>query len=157
MSSEDRPLEYVPAVEEDQVSRRLIVWLNTFPDIPLSITRIDYEFMRPDLTCMALSTIQGTYIIERNIIGGYLAEYQFKIIYRVKPGSSPDSRLSADELLDRLAKWADGQKPDLGEGIQVETLEQTTLSSLFAQMADGWEDHQIFMRLTYKVGPRKVR
>lgn len=136
-----------------------MIFLNTSPDVPVSISRIDYEFMKPDVTCMAMSTVQSTYIVERNIIGDYIAECQFKLIYRVKPGSSPDSRLSADELLNHMAKWAESsaQDLDLGPGITVETLEQTTLSSLFARFEDGWEDHQIFMRLTYKVRPQKVR
>ena len=140
MSSEDRPVEFVSANEEDQVSRNLLSWLNTFPDIPLSIDRVDYEFMKADDTCMSLSTVQGPYI----------AEYQFKIIYRLKPGT-PDARLSADELLDSLGDWASGQKPYIGDGLEVQELEQTTRSSLFARMDGGWEDHQIFMRMTYEV------
>lgn len=50
-------------------------------------------------TAMALSTIQGTYITKQYILGGYQAEYQFKLIYRIKPGNSNDRRLEADELL----------------------------------------------------------
>ena len=136
--------------EEDQISRKLLAWLNTFPDIPLSIERIDYELMDPDAAGMSLSTIQGTYIVERNILGWYTAEYQFKIIFRVKP-TSPDGRLKADELLNRLGDWAEGQKPDIGDGLEVQELEQATRASLFARFEDGWEDHQIFLRMTYQV------
>lgn len=50
----------------------------------------------------ALSTIQGTYITRRYILGGYQAEYQFKLIYRIKPGDSIDKRLEADELLNHF-------------------------------------------------------
>lgn len=159
MSSEDKPIEYVAATEEDQVFQNLIIFLNTSPDIPVSMLRINYEFMAPSATCMAMSTVQSTYIVERNIIGDYIAECQFKLIYRVKPGISQEARLQADELLNHIAKWAESsaQDLDLGPGITVETLEQTTLSSLFARFEDGWEDHQIFMRLTYKVRPQKVR
>ncbi len=154
MSSEDRPVEFVSAKEEDQVSRNLLAWLNTFPDIPLSIDLIDYEFMDADAPGMSLSTIQGTYIVERFIHGPYIAEYQFKIIYRAKP-ASPDARLNVDELLDGLGDWATGQKPYIGDSLEVQELEQTTRSSLFARMDGGWEDHQIFMRMTYMVDPGK--
>lgn len=153
MNSDERPVEFVSQKEEDKVSRRFLGWLNTFPEIPVSIELINYEYMPVDAVGMALSTIQGTYIVERNIIGGYVAEYQFKIIYRVKPGKTPDARLKADELLDRLADWACAQKPDIGSGLLVQELEQTTRSSLFAELQNGWEDHQIFMRMTYKVNP----
>lgn len=102
---------------------------------------------------MALSLVQSTYIVERFISGAYIAEYQFKIVYRTKPGLSPDARLKADELLDQLGDWAGSQKPSLGDNLEVQELEQTTRSALFVQMSDGWEDHQIFMRMTYKARP----
>lgn len=150
MSSEDKPIEFVPAKEEDQISRKLLAWLNTFPDVPLSIDLIDYEFMDADAPGMSMSLVQSAYVVERFIHGPYTAEYQFKIIYRTKP-SSPGGRLDADEMLDALGSWAAGQMPDIGEGLEVQELEQTTRSSLFARIEGGWEDHQIFFRMTYLV------
>jgi len=157
VSLEDRVVEYVPPLEEEKVSRQLLIWLNTFPDIPVDVGSIRYEFLDAEKPAMALSTIQGTYIVERDIIGGYIAEYQFKLMYRVKPGRSMDTRLKADELLDRLGDWASEQNPDIGEGLRVQELEQTTRASLFATLQSGWEDHQIFMRMTYKVCSQKRR
>ena len=154
MNSDNKPIEFVSAKEEDNVSRKLLTFLNTFPDIPLPISRIDYEFIPAESVSMALSTVQSTYIVERFIDGSYDADYQFKVIYRGRP-SSPDGRLKADELLDALGDWASSQKPDIGAGLEVQELEQTTRSSLFARMENGWEDHQIFMRMTYKVRPGK--
>ncbi len=156
MSSENRPVEFVPAQEEGSISRAVIVWLNGWlnkdSDVPISIQMIDYEFMPADKPSMALSLVQGAYIVERYIDGSYDADYPFKIIYRTKPGS-PGARLNADELLDSLGQWANGQTPDIGEGREVQTFEQTTQAALFARMKDGWEDHQIFFRMTYKVEP----
>lgn len=154
MSSEDKPIEFVPAREENGISRHVLDWLNTFPGLPLSIERLDYEFMEPGTVCMALSLVQSAYIVERFIDGSYIADYQFKIIYRVNP-SGAAARLDADEMLDQLGAWADGQTPHIGEGLEAQELEQTTPASLFARMEDGWEDHQIFFRLTYKVGPER--
>lgn len=154
MISEDKPVELVSAKEEDNVSRMILSWLNTFPDIPVTIDLIDYEFMANDVVCMALSLVQGTYIVERYISGAYIAEYQFKIVYRVKP-ETPDARLKADELLNRLGDWMTAQKPNIGENLEVQEFEQTTRSSLFDRTEDRWEDHQIFMRMTYKVTPGK--
>ena len=100
---------------------------------------------------MALSTIQGTYITRRYILGGYQAEYQFKLIYRIKPGDSNDKRLEADELLNHFGDWARNNLPDLGEKIRALRVEPTTQSSKFAAYADGYEDYQILMKLTYEV------
>lgn len=158
MSSEDRPVEFVAAQEEAGVSRNLIIWLTKWlgvtPDAPGAIEKIDYEFMPPKEVCMALSLIQGTYIVERFIDDSYIAEYQFKIIYRLNP-SNQNRRLEADELLDDMASWANGQKPFIGDGLEVQELEQTTASALFAILDGRWEDHQIFMRMTYKANPGK--
>lgn len=145
----------VAADEVDKISRSMLVWANTFPDKPVTV--IKYEFLDVDEISgdeagMALSTIQGTYITRQYIIGGYQAEYQFKVIYRIKPGNSNDKRLQADEMLNRFGDWARTQKPDLGEGINALKVEPTTQSSKFAAYEDGYEDYQILMRLTYEVG-----
>lgn len=136
--------------EVDQISRYMLVWANTFPDKPVDV--IKYEFLDVDSgeeSGMALSTIQGTYITKQYLSGDYLAEYQFKIIYRIKPGNSNDKRLKADETLNRFGDWARTQKPDLGDGIRTILIEPTTQSSKFAAYEDGYEDYQILMKLTY--------
>ena len=139
----------VSAAEEYQVSRKLLVWLNTYPEKPVDLIR--FEFLPADTTAMAMSTIQAAYILQKYILGGYKAEYQFKLIYRIKPGNSNDKRLKADELLDSLGDWTIGQRPDIGEGKTVVSVEPTTRSSLFAVYENGDEDHQILMKLTYEV------
>lgn len=139
----------VSAAEEDQVSRKLLVWLNTYAELPVDIIR--FEFLPADTSAMAMSTIQAAYIVRRYITGGYVAEYQFKIIYRVKPRNSNDKRLKAEELLNAIGDWATGKRPDIGTGKRVVSLEPTTRSSLFAVYENGDEDHQILMKMNYEV------
>lgn len=150
MKSEQKTLTFVEQAEEERLSRSVLIWLNTFPDIPLDISMIEYEALKDDATSMALSTIQGAYITKRYILGGHQAEYQFKVIYRIKPGGLPDERLKADELLDKLGVWASRNKPDLGD-LHVLRVGPTAQSSLFAMYENGDEDHQILMKLTYEV------
>lgn len=155
----DKPRPLVAAEEEDKISRNVLIWLNTYSDIPEDVvagnpmTPINFEFLTNNRPCMALSTIQAPYIVDRYIIGGYKAEYQFKVIYRIIPGSTsgPDKRLKADELLDRFGDWASRGTPDLGSGIRALRVEPTTRSSLFAMYENGDEDHQILMKMTYEV------
>lgn len=129
----------------------MTAWVNTFPELPDDIYKgiVSYEFLPADKKAMALSTVQGTYITKPDILGGYEAEYQFKIIYRLKPGDSNDRRLAADELLNQIGDWSMTQSPDIGEGLQVDRIEPMTRSSLFAAYENGDEDHQIFMKMTY--------
>lgn len=154
-SNNEKPRMLVAAEEVDKISRSMSIWVNTFPESPVSLIR--YEFLNIDKktgneTAMALSTIQGTYITKRFILGGYQAEYQFKLIYRIKPGESNDKRLEADELLNHFGDWARKNLPDLGDEIRALRVEPTTQSSKFSAYEDGYEDYQILMKLTYEVG-----
>lgn len=154
-SNNEKPRMLVAAEEVDKISRSMSIWVNTFPESPVSLIR--YEFLNIDKktgdeTAMALSTIQGTYITKRFILGGYQAEYQFKLIYRIKPGESNDKRLEADELLNHFGDWARKNLPALGDEIRALRVEPTTQSSKFADYEGGYEDYQILMKLTYEVG-----
>ena len=154
-SNNEKPRMLVAAEEVDKISRSMSIWVNTFPESPVSLIR--YEFLNIDKktgdeTAMALSTIQGTYITKRFILGGYQAEYQFKLIYRIKPGESNDKRLEADELLNHFGDWARKNLPDLGDEIRALRVEPTTQSSKFAAYEGGYEDYQTLMKLTYDVG-----
>ena len=154
MNSENKPVLLVEKSEEDQVSRNMVIWANTFHYLPDDLSgdlAINFEYLVSDVPCMALSTIQSTAITKRYILGGHQAEYQFKIIYRIKPGKSIDKRLKADELLDRFGDWARTQRPYIGENMRVIRMEATTRSSLFAAYENGDEDHQILMKMTYEV------
>lgn len=140
----------VALTEQEQISRVLLAWLNQFPDKPVTI--INYEYLE-DGESMALSTIQAAYKIRPYITGGYLAQYQFKVLYRLNPGKSNNNRLKADELLNSLGVWATTRKdlPALGERIQCVKVEATTQSSLFGRYDNGYEDHQILMNMFYEV------
>ena len=139
----------VSYAEQDNVSRAVLVWLNGYADKP---ARINYEYLGSDTVGLALSTIQGAYKTRRYVGGGYEAQYQFKVIYRLQP-STNDQRLSADEVLDALGDWASSEanKPDLGEGLRVRRVTNDSRSSLFARYENGDEDHQILMTITYEV------
>ncbi len=144
--------ELVATSEVDKISRYMAAWVNSWPDSPVDV--INYEFLdvgAGEEIGMALSTIQGTYITKRDILGGYQAEYPFKLIYRIKPGNSNDQRISADELLNAFGDWARTETPNLGDGAEAIKVEPTSQSSKFAAYNDGYEDYQILMKLEYEV------
>lgn len=149
--AEQTQKELVAAEEERKISRSMMAWVNSYPDLPATISRVDFEQLPADKPGMALSTIQAAYILRRYIYGGHQGEYQFKVIYRIKPGTSNDARLKADELLNAFGDWAAQNYPDLGEKIRVKRVEATARSSMFAVYENGDEDHQILMRLIYEV------
>lgn len=145
---DNKNLNMVAATETESISRALFRWLNSWPDKPVVI---NYESLPADGEGMALSTIQGAYKLKEHVRGGYLGQYQFKVMYRVQPGNSNNNRLSADETLDALGEWATKARPypDIGTGKRVTKIKINSLSSVFANYEDGSEDHQILMTMDY--------
>ena len=144
----EKPRALVSAEEEQAVGRALLIWLNTCPEKP---ERINFEYLPEDQPGIMLSAIQAAFKTRQYILGGYEAQYQFKLVYRVQPDDN-DSRLSADETLNKIGIWAerDATKPDLGAA-RVREVKRTSNAALFAVYEDGSRDHQILMTLTYEV------
>lgn len=150
MASEKQK-KLVSAEEEQDISRKMMVWANSFTDEDMPAATINYEFVPADSTGMALSLIQGTYITRKYIMGGHEAEYQFKLIARIIPGNSNDKRLRVDAMLNRFGDWAAKNYPSLGDGVRVRRMESASRAAMFARYKDGSEDHQILMKMTYEV------
>ena len=149
--------ELVAAEEEQTISRSIMAWINSCPDLPDDITRVNFEQFQVSaagdvlVPAMALSVIQSAYIVRRYILGGHQGECQFAIFYRIKPGNSNDARLLADETLNVIGDWARENPPNIGENIRVLRIEPTTRAALLGVTEGGDEDHQILMRLIYEV------
>ena len=149
----DHKEEYalVDQSEEDSITRQILVWLNTCPELPTEL--VTYEGIQPKQEILCLSVIPGVRIISQNIIGGYTAECQFTLIYRVKPDGSPDVRLSADETLESIARWAKRNPPKLGDSILTQAVTVQSRAAVNVQFQDGDEDHTITLAVQYYVPP----
>lgn len=147
----EKEKKLVSSEEEQDISRKMMVWVNSFSDDDLPAVTINYEFLAADSASVALSVIQGAYITKRYLLGGHEAEYQFKIIARIKPGGSNDKRLRADAVLNRFGDWAIQNYPSLGNGVRARRMEAVSRAAVFAVYQGGWEDHQILMKMKYEV------
>lgn len=150
MVSEKKQRILIAESERSNIDRKVIIWLNKFPERPVGTITTESHLL-VDEPGMALSTITSAYISKQFICGGYQAEYQFTIIYRIKPGNSMDKSLKANELLNRLGEWAMSNKPDLGNGISVLKVVPISPAELYAPYENGDEDHHIMMKITYEV------
>lgn len=149
MSLENKPRVMVADEERAAIDRNVLIWLNTYPELPADVkTESQLGVNEPG---MAISSITNAYISKSYILGGYEAEYQFTLIYRVKPGNSMDKSLQANELLNRIGGWSRRNKPDLGDGIRVRKVEPISIAQTYAQYKDGDEDHHIPIKITYEV------
>lgn len=137
----------VPSDEEDKIYRYMMAWVNSYSDLPVGI--VNYEQLEVDAVSMNLSIIAGS--MRKYITGGHKAEISFSLGYRVKPATSNDKRLKADETLNKIGAWASNNLPTLGENMVAQNVEVTNKSNLLIPYEDGSEDHQILMKLTYEV------
>lgn len=143
--------ELVSSEEEQDISRKMMIWANSFSDDDMPAATINYEFLAADSASVALSVIPNTYITNKYILGGHEAEYQFKIIARIFPGASNDKRLKIDAMLNRFGDWAMQNVPNFGDGIIVQSMEVSSRAALLYPYKDGSEDHQILMKMIYEV------
>lgn len=128
--------------------------MNDFPGLPDNLSQnmvVSESHLAPDVPGMAVSAVTTAYINKSYIMGGYEADYQFVLIYRIKPGKSVNRSLEANELLNQFGDWARQNKPDLGEGIRVTRVIPTSQAELYAPYENGDEDHHIPIKITYEV------
>lgn len=150
MSSENKPRIMVADSERAKIDRSVIIWLSTYPDLPVDAVKTESQ-LGVNEPGMGISSITSAYINQSYICGGYEAEYQFTLIYRIKPGNSMNKSLEANEVLNRMGDWARKNKPVLGEGIRVRKVEPISIAQLYAPYEDGDEDHHIPIKITYEV------
>ena len=133
--------------EAEQIARAVRAWLQTYPEKPYS--KLDVEYLG-ETAGLTISTVQAAYKTRKYILGGYQAQYQFALLYRMVP-TTTNARLEADELLNNYAAWAEETQPELPAGCRFLRCNRTTNAALLGRDADGSEVHQILFTLLYEV------
>ena len=145
MSEQQRNL--VSAAEQEQISRTLRAWIETFST---DIGHVDFEFVG-EMYGLSLCTIQSAYKTKQYIFGGYQAQYQFRIVYRAIAQNAAE-RLAMDELLNDIGAWMETETPPVfGENILVRKIRRDSVSAIDARYENGAEDHSILLSLIYEV------
>ena len=152
MISKEKPVTLAASSEKKDLDRLVLIWANTFPEIPDNISFIKYEYFSAKTVGMAISSVQGARITNRFIYGGYRAEYSFEVHYQIAPpGTDDDKRLKAVEKLNSFAAWACENRPDIGEGRHARRIEVTSFASYLGATDDQYEDYVVPLKLTYEV------
>ena len=133
--------------ESEQIARAVRSWLQMYPDKP--VAKLDVEYLNETLG-LTISTVQAAYKTRRYILGGYQAQYQFSLLYRIV-ATTTNERLEADEILNNYAAWAESTKPELPTGCRFLRCTRNTNAALLGRDADGSEVHQILFTLLYEV------
>ena len=136
----------VSAAEQADISRTVLRWLNSYEGKP---RKVDFEFLGKTAG-LCVSVVQAAFKTRQFINGGYQAQYQFQIVYRLIANNVED-RLAADEMLDTMGEWAENNPPELPEGINRWKVQRNTGAAVMARYDNNAEDHTIQMTLTYEV------
>lgn len=146
----ERERNTVSGMEQAQVARALLAWLNAWAPLPRRVERIEAEYLSNG-TSMGLFAAAAPFKTREFISGAYEAQFQFSLQYRTAPACS-EERLEAMEVLNSLAGRAEsGTLPTLGGGMNAVCVERASPAVVAARYDDGSEDYQILMTLTYQV------
>lgn len=143
---DNRTKELVSAAQNAAVERAVLAWINS---CPLKPRKVEYSFLGKT-SGIAIGTIQSAFKIARYITGGYKAQYQFEIRYRLIAANA-DERITADELLNLIGEWMENNVPDPPEGVNWWKINRTTGAAPETAYDNGAEDHTIQLTIIYEV------
>lgn len=123
-----------------------MAWLNECPSKP---GKVEYSFLSKT-SGIAIGTIQSAFKVAEYINGGYKAQYQFELVYRLIAENS-EERIAADDLLDSIAEWMEENKPEPPDGVNWWKAKRNNGAAHVASYDNGAEDHSIQITITYEV------
>lgn len=133
----------------EEVRDAVKAWLQSCPELPLP--DITFEDLPANNTGIAFETAQSAVYLQKYILGGYRAQYQFRILYRIIPSDDNDA-LEANRALTAIANWCEEseEKPQLTDAVNIR-IERTSDAAILAAYEDGTEDYGIDLTLTWEV------
>lgn len=137
--------------EQTQISRALIIWLNSFPELPAGVKKLSFQSLPKTGPAMSMGGLTGAVKTAEYIDGSYEAQYPFAIVYRVIP-KDDDARLNAQSILNDFGEWMEQQSdyPNIGTGRTVTEISRTSTPGLAYRDDAGNEDYQGLYVLKYE-------
>lgn len=142
--------DLLPLDEAVGVQRAVRDWINTCTALPEG-TSVSFEDLAENAAGLCLATIQSPAYAARYILGGYKAEYRFRLVSRVLPSDDGDM-LDAVEALARIAGWAEHAEtmPQL-EGATGKSVKRNTDVAIIAAYEDGCIDYAVDLTFSWEV------
>lgn len=139
----------LPWADTEKVQEKLIAWFGTCTAIPSGLT-IGFENLPENDTGICISTRQTAFYEKRYIGGGYKAQYQFYVIYRVLPTDQQDN-LDAINLLDKVGAWAEQNFDTLTISGVTQSVTRDSNAAILSVYEDGAKDYNISLTVTWEV------
>ena len=147
--TEQKPRALLPVSEANFVQRAVRDWLNTCTELPEGRS-VSFEDLDENAAGFAMATVQSPAYAARYILGGYRAEYKFRIISRALPSDDSDM-LDAVEELTLIAGWAETAEPPAIQGAESTHVRRDTDAAAIAAYEDGTIDYAVDLTFTWEV------
>lgn len=147
--------------EQQAMTKAMGLMVQQCPVVTKRGITVRIEDVTPKPNVIGLFPTQGAVYVSKYISGAFEAQYPFRLMYRVKPGSD-DSKITAGDVLGLIGEWMEGRSitynddsyqvsayPELTDGREITAIERQTTASLFALYDDGTADYQITMVARY--------
>ena len=149
-NEQKKPRALLPVSAAAGVQRAVKAWINTCSVLPVGAGGVSFEDLQENESGICFTTVQAPAYAAKYILGGYRAEYRFRVIYRVLPTDDADM-LDAVEALTEIGGWCEtATQPDLQGAVNVHT-QRTTDAAILAVYEDGTNDYSIDLTLSWEV------
>lgn len=145
----DNTLRPLAAESAEAIHRALHDWLNGCPELPPGV-EVTFESLPENARGLCFSTDQAPIYVARYILGGYKAQYQFRLIYRVLPSDDSDI-LDAVEVLTKISAWCAEASPPTIENAATVKVSRTSDAAILAAYEDGCNDYGTTLTMTWEV------
>ena len=139
----------LPLAGATACQRAVRTWLNTCTELPSGLTAT-FENLPENAVGICFATVQAPIYAARYVIGGFRAQYQFQIIYRVLPSDDSDM-LDAVEKLTDICSWCETAAPPVIEGAVNIKIKRTSDVAIIAAYEDGTNDYSASFSLIWEV------
>ena len=139
----------IAAAAARSVHAAVKTWLNSCTELPQGIG-VSFEDLPANAVGICFSTDQSPVYAARYIGGGYKAQYQFQVIYRVLPSDDGDM-LDAVALLTDISAWCETAAPPAIEGAVNIKIERTSDVAVLGVYKDDSTDYGCGITITWEV------
>ena len=130
--------------------RAVKTWINTCTELPQGVA-VSFENLEENAVGICFSTEQSPMFAAKYILGGYKAQYQMQIIYRVLPSDDGDM-LDAVDTLTAISAWCHEHAASLAlEGAVNIHIERTSDAAILSAYEDGTSDYGCGITITWEV------
>ncbi len=140
--------EILSITEQTTISEALLRLIASWSGLPKGIKP---QWQRIDgAESLGIYTLQGAVYLRRDILGGFTAQFPFKVLYATTAADNK-SRLTKQKVLDDLGEWLEAASyPDLTDKRTITGIERTTTSFKAGENANGTELYQCNLMLRYR-------